>query len=376
MATPNYTNTPQGTYIGGKFYANNGGSDSAFPSTPTPIGTKAKSPITTPTTNTLPTGQTAPTTLPNLAKSGPYTPPNQGTTGVNQGGLIGNLVNQSQNANPLYSGANDAYQKAIGDYNQSVQNEAKGMAGIKGEAIPLQFQQGREQVLQGQYAAQQAGLGGLVSGASNALSAANTAAGQQLSAGTSAAQINQPQFGVSPGTGVGQPSTGNVDYGSSPYGSGVQASSNINSVKDAQSIINNITQYSPQISTNLNRAVDLANTAHLDPNSPLLTGLQHAVSSGLITSQALTAFNSAIESLNNSLQQVGEAPIDPSTITPSALKQLMQTIPNNLKIKTQGAQDLISGITSGNTSGGTNSSGSNGSNATFYQGSDGKWHYK
>lgn len=127
------------------------------------------------------------------------------------------LMELSQKGSPEYQAAQTAYQKAIQDYNTSVQNQARSMGANYSEPIPLNFQQGRGQVLQTQYAAQQAGLGGLVSGASNALGAANTQQGLQTTAGQGAYTGAQTQAGRATTAGTSvlnavQPITG-VPYG-------------------------------------------------------------------------------------------------------------------------------------------------------------------
>ena len=167
------------------------------------------------------------TTTPN------YTPPNQGTTGINQGGIIGNLINQSNNPSPIVSQATtslmggdyakrvqdaiDAQNRAVAinqELNQAINNQTK-------EAIPIEFQQGRQSALQRDYgvqaqaatqaaqnAAQIAGL--TQAGLTSAGGLANTAQGQQISAGSSAGSLNQPTgniINVSPVT--GQPIAGN-----------------------------------------------------------------------------------------------------------------------------------------------------------------------
>lgn len=194
--------------------------------------------------------------------------------------------------------------------------------------------------------------GGAYSGAQNQASRATGAAEN-----VQGASLNQQGTYSAP---TFNPLTG--QYSSSGnYGTGPEAQSNVQGVKDAQNVINSITSNTPAITTNLQRANDLAAQAKLDPNSPLLTGLQHAISTGLVTNQALTAFNSAITALNQNLTEAGQAPIDPATITPSALAQLTQTIPNNLKVTQQSKQQFIDSFnkdSSSNSSSGGSTGGS------------------
>lgn len=89
--------------------------------------------------------------------------------------------------------AEKAYQDAISQLEQSRLNEATGLAQVGNSPVPLEFQQGRAGVLQGEYQAQQNALAsqaqaatnlyapslqGALSGQSQAATAANEAAGQ------------------------------------------------------------------------------------------------------------------------------------------------------------------------------------------------------
>ncbi len=182
-------------------------------------------------------------------------------------------------------------------------------------------------------------------------------ANRALGANQSVQSATQPQF---TGYGNAQFNPGTNTYGSvggGQYGSGPGAASNVQSIQSAQTGLNDLAQYTPTITSNLTRAGDLAKQANLDPNSPLITGLQHALSTGLITNQGLTAFNSVISSLNDALAKVGEAPIDLNTTTPSALNQLIQTIPNNLSVKKNSYDSFINGFNGGSSSGSSGGTG-------------------
>lgn len=125
-------------------------------------------------------------------------PQNQNTTTFP--GLIGNLANQgnstyNQQATQASQGLIDMGAKPGADYlnkqteaekynealKQSRINEAQGLAANASNPIPLEFQQGRGQVLQSQYAQEQAALGSAYQGASNLVGAANTQQGLQQS---------------------------------------------------------------------------------------------------------------------------------------------------------------------------------------------------
>ena len=121
-----------------------------------------------------------------------YTPPNQGTTGVSQGGLIGNLVGLSQNQNPNYTAALNtlnnlaAQSTAIGTSGATAQNN------INQEPIDLSLASGQSGLLQQLIAAKQAALAPQIQAAQTELGAANTQSGQQTSAASAATTANAP----------------------------------------------------------------------------------------------------------------------------------------------------------------------------------------
>lgn len=158
------------------------------PNTPKTSTTSGVLPKTeTPKDTNAPVGNTVSGQIGNVANTGNQT--------QNEIETQARLMELSQKGSPEYQAAQTAYQQAIQDYNASVQNQAGAMAGEASRAIPLGFVQGRQQVLQSQYGAQQAGLGGLVSGASNALGAANTQQGLLNTAAGAAYSGAQTQAG-------------------------------------------------------------------------------------------------------------------------------------------------------------------------------------
>lgn len=302
----------------------------------------------TPST-TATTASTSPATTPapqNTTQS-PYTV-NNGLYGK----LVTGLANSPQNS-PQYKDAQAAYQKDIGDYNKSVQNEAGALAGEANRAIPLQFVQGRQQVLQSQYAQQQAGLGGLVSGAASALGAANTNQGLTQQALGQAAGLAAPQF---PGYTSAEFNPASGTYGTvgeGQYGSGPEAVSNIQSIQDAQTGINNIQKDSPAIDNQFSAIANYAQQAGLTGNSPILAGFQNRFGSNFATDPAVIGFNQAISSLNQLLQAQGEAPIDPNSATMQTIQQAQQTVKSDLARKQSSYQDYLSkGSSSGGKTGG------------------------
>lgn len=103
----------------------------------------------------------------------------------------------------------EAYNNAL---KQSRMNEAQGLAANASNPIPLEFQQGRAQVLQSQYAQEQAALGSAFQGASNLVGAANTQQGIQKDYLGNVISGTAPVTGVPYGTQTINPVTGQ------PYG--------------------------------------------------------------------------------------------------------------------------------------------------------------
>lgn len=135
-----------------------------------------------------------------------YTPPDQGVNGVSQGGIIGNLVNQSNAPSQAYLDA-QAEAKRISDLQtQLSQDYAQKTNNIAGTAGFLTQQNGEQGLLNNQYNTVQNSLSSQYQGATNRLGAANTQQGLQVTAGTNAGNLNAPITGVTPGTQIVQPS--------------------------------------------------------------------------------------------------------------------------------------------------------------------------
>lgn len=320
---------------------------------------------TTKTQEPAPVRNTVGSQIQNVANTGQQTGNEQQT--------YKGLLNQSQNSSQEYKDAQAEAKRIQDESGQYAKDYAEKTNNIAGTAGFLTQQSGLQGQLNNQYNTVQGNLAQQYQGATNRLGAANTQQGLQVQAGTNAGNMAQtqaqratgaqtsvlgavaPQYGVQYGTQVGQPGLSNGGINTQDYG-GILAQTNIKSANDAQSELLKISKNSPIITTNLTRAIDLASQAKLDPNSPLLTGIQHAFSNGLITNQGLTAFNSVIDSLNEALAEVGEAPIDLNTATPNAIAQLAQTIPNNLQVKNNTYSKFISDFskTGSNSSSSTN----------------------
>lgn len=137
-------------------------------------------PQASPQTQTSPITPNSPTVPSNpvIQPQAPYSPPNQGTTGVSQGGIIGNLINTANNENPEVT-------KARTDLKTLQESNATANANIESEPIDLSLASGQKGILSRLFAAKEGA-------AQTALSSALTSQGQQIGATTSAGQLNAP----------------------------------------------------------------------------------------------------------------------------------------------------------------------------------------
>lgn len=105
-------------------------------------------------------------------------PPNSGLYGQ----LLTTLANNYSQPSGAYTQAQADYTKAVDQQNQLKQGMAKQFGNIESTPIPLEFQQGREQVLNRQYASQLDAAQGAVTQQQQALGYANTQQAQQQQA--------------------------------------------------------------------------------------------------------------------------------------------------------------------------------------------------
>lgn len=285
------------------------------------------------------------------------------------GQLVTGLANQgnSQYQNAA-SSARDQLQNMSTDTNDidvARKNLAKqigidtdAQAAIRSQAIPLEFQQGRSQVLQQAQQQKEAQLQGLLgnlltqrgqqqSGLASAAGIANSQQSQQQGALGSAAGFAAPQF---PGYTSSQYNPVTNEYstvGGGQYGSGPAAVSNIQSIQDAQTAKNNIQRDMPAIDNQFSAIANYAQQAGLTGGSPILAGFKNRFGSNFATNPAVIGFNQAISSLNQLLQAQGEAPIDPNSATMQTIQQAQQTVRSNLQRKQSSYESYL---TNGGTS--------------------------
>jgi hypothetical protein len=112
---------------------------------------------------------------------------------ITYAGLIAQLQKQASQPSQSYQDALAQAQQYNQQLGESKANEAAALSANAQNPIPLEFQQGRGQILQNQYLAQQNALAGQYQGATNLLGAANTQQGLQQSGLTSAISASAPQ---------------------------------------------------------------------------------------------------------------------------------------------------------------------------------------
>lgn len=108
------------------------------------------------------------------------------------GGIIGTLVQNASQPSPVFTNAMNQYNDVNQQLAQSRMNQANALAANAGNPIPLEFQQGRGQIITNQGLAQQGALASQLQGASNVLGAANTQQQTQQAGLTSAAGLVSP----------------------------------------------------------------------------------------------------------------------------------------------------------------------------------------
>ncbi len=182
------------------------------------------------------TTSTAPVNAP-VANIPGSTPQPNFTPGTDMyGNIVSGLANTAVGTNPTTAQAsqNLLYRSTqpTSDYTQAMQqaeeynrqlgesrtNEANALAANATNPIPLEFQQGRGNISQNQYLAQQNALASQFTGATNLLNAANTQQGLQQGAATSAAGIGTAQQGLAQtgldmAAGFAQPQLGGYGQG-------------------------------------------------------------------------------------------------------------------------------------------------------------------
>lgn len=122
------------------------------------------------------------------------------TSGYNPtyGGIIGQMINSAQGVNPMTQQGMGAYQKSVDDLANFRRMASQKIGNEEAQGIPLEFVQGRQQVLQRQAAEQENTLQSAVNQQQQAIGFGQAQQGLQQSGLNSAAGFTQPvsQFGM------------------------------------------------------------------------------------------------------------------------------------------------------------------------------------
>lgn len=274
------------------------------------------------------------------------------------GGLIAALANQSQGPNPAYQAALPAYNSAVQQLSDFNQNLAKQYGNIESNPIPLEFQQGREQVLARQAASQEAALQGAVQQQQTALGLGLQQQGLSQQALAEAAGLAAPQaFGptqvpFNPATGqYGSPAAG--AYGGGGIASVGGLNTQINQGAAVQQMTGTLSQ-AQALASNLSSLIDSADPNIFNSgNSSVLANFGNKVSQWIDKQTGDPNYQNFANLINeissryaSILNQAGGTPTDQSTISHAIINGLAggQDIKTVLGKLEQNATDSINAL--------------------------------
>lgn len=260
--------------------------------------------------------------------NGPYVPENPRLNGVNQGGLIGNLVGMSQNSSPEYTNAYNIaqdYAKQLADLKKQ---EAETYKNVEGTAGFMPQATGIEGVANRYFAGKEAGINAGYQGASNLISGANAQQGLKQGALGTALGYNAPVYGLDYGKQVGNPSAPGGGYDSSL--TNVGQGQNVQTIQTNTTKINDIDSQSTAVDNNFSRAVNYAKNANIPNGSAILAGLISHLQGTVGGDASIAGFKQVIDQLNQQAQTLGFGAVDPNTVTPAQLTQIQQAVKQKL----------------------------------------------
>ena len=292
--------------------------------------------------NTPPTTPVTPPTAVNTTNTAPSTNQTQNAPYTASSGLYGQLIsalaNQSQGSPQL-----QADQDALKNF-QLQYAQARG--DIQHTPIPLEFQQGREQVIANQYnsslPAYQGAVQSDIQRQGLTQQALNQAAG--LAAPQPYGLTTQPYNPVTDTYGGGG--------ASGAINRAVQAS-NIGSAQDFQTKIQ--AKQAEANSADANFSILNSYAQGFGGDTPIINGLKQKFGTSIQGNEAVAGFQAQLQSVRSAYQSItGGDPISaiPDDITPNQLKQVQQALSST-------AQNNITGLKAqiGTLGGGTQSSG-------------------
>lgn len=263
------------------------------------------------------------------------------------GGLVGTLASTAQDTSAI-DRANQGLLKLRQDYSTAVGN-------IENTPIPLNFQQGRAQVLGRQFASQEAAQ-------QSALSNELAARGQNIQGLSSAAGLMAPRSAGS-GYVIIDPTTGQPVGDAASAGQAAARGAGIEA--DAASsgqITGDINSINSQ-KTALDNSMSILNTytqqLGLPANIPIIQGLRNLFGSTLEASPQVAGFRNQLNQVRAMAQSLG-IPSEGITenMLPSQLAEVQKAIKDTLELRLINLQQTLGGLQgTGGTTGGTGSTG-------------------
>ncbi len=317
-----------------------------------------------------------------------YTPPASATpippkTSFQQGvgGLMG--YGTGQNNNPTVNQANSGLLNIGNGESPEIQaarqrilnleqSQAKATAGIESTPEPIEQMQGQAGVQQRLYSGL---LGAAQSNYSNALAEQSARSGALSAAGGLGTSQQGQNIGAL-GTGTSYASPSFQGYGSgryvSPlgenvpnqtdqYGNGPEAASNVQSIKDYTTQLNNIDSQLPSVQPTIDSLNKYAISGGLNNDAPFISALQQKLGTTFSNDPAVSGTLQKINTLNSLYQQITGIPgtLDPNKMTVNQLqttsKAMLQDI-NNKRKAIQNAKDKLNTSSTSSNSGSSNGS--------------------
>ncbi len=282
--------------------------------------------------------------------------PPESTYGASTKGLLN--IGQGQNNNPIVgqttqglinSGqdARDISAKYAQQYGDIGQQGARAQGGYKttgtspvGEgnaAVVAQTTAAQQNAIAQEAQQELQGVGYQQSGLNQAGGLGASQQSQNIGALGNAAGYSSPSF---QGYGAGQyvsPLGETIPNQTSQYGAGPQAASNVQSIKDYTTQLNNIDSQLPTIQPTIDALNTYAKSGGLSSDAPFLSALQQKLGTSFASDPSVSGTLQKINTLNSLYQQITGIPgtLDPNKMTVSQLqttsKAMLQDINNKRK---------------------------------------------
>ena len=290
-------------------------------------------------TSSLPSG-----TAPQTFNTNPYN-----ATAPAYSGTVGALAGTASQPSAAFTQAQNTAQTALQQLEASQSNEANANAANQSNPIPLEFQQGRGQVLQNQYNAQQQALANEYQGAVGLEGAATSQQGTQQSGLAGAAGLSAPQPANALGT--YNPTTGQYEQYGGGTGGGAAAAGGVQTqVQQGAAVqsMEGIYQQAQGLASTLTQAI---NQSGYNPAQGV--GPANTYANGVNDWLQKNSGNPQYQNVANLVSEVANkyaAILNQSGGTPTSVSQVQQQIINGLASGQQIEQVLGSLATNAQTS--------------------------